>query len=133
MPTAPGSGQRALETGRGILVGLGAGVGFRKLAEAGLEVCLRGTPLSARRRPGAFGIPSWWSWWEDGVPTGEEGRLHWGAPSSQRAGIRRRGAARGDQCSSALRAREAGPMGLDRPVPIPDPDLLSLVPHLSGG
>lgn len=44
MPTAPGSGQRALETSQGILVGLGAGVGFRKLAEAGLEVCLRGTP-----------------------------------------------------------------------------------------
>lgn len=44
MPTAPGSGQRALETSQGILVGLGAGVGFRKLAEAGLDVCLRGTP-----------------------------------------------------------------------------------------
>lgn len=32
-----------------------------------------------------------------------------------------------------LEAWEAGAVGLDRPVPIPDPDLLSLVPHLSDG
>ena len=32
-----------------------------------------------------------------------------------------------------LAAWEAGAVGLDRLVPLPDPDLLSLVPHLSDG
>lgn len=131
MPAAPGSGQRALETCQGLLVGLESRSG--SLPRLDLRSALEGPPLSAPRRPGAFGIPSWWSWWEGGVPVGEEGRLHWGAPSSRRAGIRRRGAARRGQRSLVLRAREAGSMGLDRPAPIPDPDLLSLVPHLSDG
>ena len=112
----------------------GWSLGFRKLAEARLEVCLRETPsFSAEEARCVWNhvsvvVVGRWS------PGGERRRGCTGEPLPPREqGSGREALPTEISAARPLTAWEAGAVGLDRLVPILDPDLLSLVPHLSDG